>query len=63
MSTSDSPNKRAILALRKEEGNDMCADCGQISKCRRVVIYASPVYAAFGEWLIVCSPVDPTTVR
>ena len=29
MSTSDSPNKRAILALKGEEGNDVCADCGR----------------------------------
>jgi hypothetical protein len=29
MSTSDSPNKRAILALKGEQGNDVCADCGR----------------------------------
>lgn len=29
MSGSESPTKRAVLALRKEEGNDICADCGQ----------------------------------
>ncbi len=29
MSGSESPSKRAVLALKKEEGNDQCADCGQ----------------------------------
>lgn len=29
MSTSDSPNKRAVLKLKAEEGNDVCADCGR----------------------------------
>jgi hypothetical protein len=33
MSTSDSPNKRAVIALKKVEGNEVCADCGQNGKC------------------------------
>ena len=27
--STDSPTKRAILELRKQEGNDACADCGR----------------------------------
>ena len=27
--STDSPTKRAILELRKQEGNDSCADCGR----------------------------------
>ena len=30
---SDSPTKRAVLELRKQEGNDVCADCGKPGKC------------------------------
>ena len=26
---TDSPTKRAVLEVRKQEGNDVCADCGQ----------------------------------
>ncbi len=29
MSGSESPTRREVIALKKEEGNDMCADCGQ----------------------------------
>lgn len=33
---TDSPTKRAILELRKEEGNEVCADCGLKGKKVRV---------------------------
>ena len=26
---SESPTKRAILELKKRDGNDVCADCGK----------------------------------
>lgn len=29
---SDSPTKRAVLELKKKEGNDVCADCGKAGK-------------------------------
>lgn len=32
MSTSDNPNKREVKELRKVEGNEICADCGQKGK-------------------------------
>ena len=29
---SDSPTKRAVLELKRKEGNDVCADCGKAGK-------------------------------
>lgn len=29
---SDSPTKRAIMELKKQEGNDVCVDCGKSGK-------------------------------
>lgn len=47
MSTSDSPNKRAILALKGEEGNDVCADCGRKGKRREPCYYTRTYFYTF----------------
>ena len=41
---ADSPTKRAVLELKKREGNDVCADCGKPGKfptCRGLVLFVA----------------------
>lgn len=53
---SDSPTKRAVLELKKQEGNGVCADCSKPGKFNISLYDSRGSYALVPEFLSMFVP-------